>query len=268
WSAVNHSSTPKPMACGLLYFDLGGRLNTPRSLIDFATLAIGFGVLLWFTALQPLSNMTTDQLVEKWSAVGYGVGNAIALIAGAMVAMQITDWRSERPLVWLLVAMVATLVADLLWVNSELRGDYAVGAGIDSAYFLFYLCLIMSARAQRMQRRRVSDWHGLQGDLRGSLSLVALSTGIIALLDDRLSLTSFQSPVLIVVMVVSTILVIAGQAFVTREVIGLHREVAMRRFDERLTELVRRSSDMIAICDADGVIRYASPSSEQLLGAT
>jgi diguanylate cyclase (GGDEF)-like protein/PAS domain S-box-containing protein len=256
------------VACGLLYFDLGGRLNTPRSLIDFATLAIGFGVLLWFTALQPLSNMTTDQLVEKWSAVGYGVGNAIALIAGAMVAMQITDWRSERPLVWLLVAMVATLVADLLWVNSELRGDYAVGAGIDSAYFLFYLCLIMSARAQRMQRRRASDRHGLQGDLRGSLPLVALSTGIIALLDDRLSLTSFQSPVLIVVMVVSTILVIAGQAFATREVIGLHREVATRRFDERLTELVRRSSDMIAICDTDGVIRYASPSSEQLLGAT
>jgi PAS domain S-box-containing protein len=48
--------------------------------------------------------------------------------------------------------------------------------------------------------------------------------------------------------------------------VSLHREVATRRFDERLTELVRRSSDMIAICDVDGVIRYASPSSEQLLG--
>ena len=45
-----------------------------------------------------------------------------------MVAMQINDWRNERPLVWLLAAMVATLVADLLWVNAELRGVYAVGA--------------------------------------------------------------------------------------------------------------------------------------------
>ena len=69
-------------------------------------------------------------------------------------------------------------------------------------------------------------------------------------------------------MLVATVLVIASQALATREVIGLHREVATRRFDERLTELVRRSSDMIAICDTDGVIRYASPSSEQLLGAT
>jgi diguanylate cyclase (GGDEF)-like protein/PAS domain S-box-containing protein len=256
------------VACGLLYFDLGGRLDTPRSLIDFATLAIGFGVLLWFTALEPLAGMSGAELMEKWSMAGYGIGNAVALIAGAMVAMQITDWRSERPLVWLLVAMVATLVADLLWVNSELRGDYAVGKGIDSAYFLYYLCLIVCAREQQRQRRPVADNFGLQGDLRGSLPLVALSTGIIALLDDRLSLTSMQSPVLIIVMLVSTVLVIAGQALATREVVGLHREVATRRFDERLTELVRRSSDMIAICDAHGVIRYASPSSEQLLGAT
>ena len=90
--------------------------------------------------------------------------------------------------------------------------------------------------------------------------------GTIALLDDRLNLATGQSPLLVWVLVAATLLVVAGQAFATREVVGLHREVATRRFDERLTELVRRSSDMIAICDADGVIRYASPSSEQLLG--
>jgi diguanylate cyclase (GGDEF)-like protein/PAS domain S-box-containing protein len=60
--------------------------------------------------------------------------------------------------------------------------------------------------------------------------------------------------------------VVISQALATHEVVGLHREVATRRFDERLTELVRRSSDMIAICDQAGAIRYASPSSEQLLG--
>ena len=141
-------------------------------------------------------------------------------------------------------------------------------SGIDVAYLYFYLCLFLSARAQRRDRSRGVDTLGLQGDLRGSLPIVALSTGIIALLDDRLQLTNFESPVLIAVMVVATVLVIASQALATREVVGLHREVATRRFDERLTELVRRSSDMIAICDTEGVIRYASPSSEQLLSVT
>ena len=255
-------------ALGLLYLDLGGRVANARSLIDIATLAIGFGTLLWFTALEPIQNMTAAQFGENWAVAGYGIGNAIALIGGGMLAMQITDWRSERPLVWLLTALVVSLVADLLWVNAELRGEYAVGAAIDSAYLLFYLCVLVAAREQRRYRNPGADTLGLQGDLRGSLPMVALSTGIIALLDDRLQLTNFQSPLLIVVMVVATVLVLASQALATRETIGLHREVATRRFDERLTELVRRSSDMIAICDTDGVIRYASPSSEQLLAAT
>src|SRR5688572_1009539 len=164
------------VACGLLYFDRGGRLDTARSLIDFATLAIGFCALLWFTALQPLGDMSVSQVAENWSVAVYGLGNVIALVAGAMLAMQLTNWRAERPLLWLLLAMVATLLADLLWVNAELSGTYEVGATSDLAYFAFYLGLMMSARAQRQQRNLGVDTLGLQGDLRGSLPVVALST--------------------------------------------------------------------------------------------
>lgn len=255
-------------ACALLYFDLGGRLKTPRALIDIATLVVGFGALLWFTALEPLADMSASEIMARWAVAGYGIGNAMALIAGAMLAMQITDWRSEKPLVWLLVAMVMTLVADLLWINAELRGAYEVGGTGNIAYFVFYLCLFMSARTQRIRRKRGSATVGLQGDLRGSLPIVALMVGMIALLDDRLNVATFQAPLLVFVMLAATLLVVASQAFATRELVVLHREVATRRFDERLTELVRRSSDMIAICDAEGIIRYASPSSEQLLGFT
>jgi diguanylate cyclase (GGDEF)-like protein/PAS domain S-box-containing protein len=250
----------------LLYIDLGGHARTPRAWIDFTTVAIGFGSLLWFTLLAPMADMSTAQLIEHWSMVGYGMGDAIAIIAAAMVAMQITHWREERPIVWLLIAMVATLVSDLLWVNAELRGTYVIGGASDVGYFVFYLCMFAAVRYQLGHRQPNASTFGLQGDLRGSLPIVALMVGTIALLDDRLQLASGQSPLLIGVLVVATLLVVAGQAFSTREVVSLHREVATRRFDERLTELVRRSSDMIAICDAAGIIRYASPSSEQLLG--
>ena len=133
-------------------------------------------------------------------------------------------------------------------------------------YPVYYLLIVLSVNAQRHERANNST-RGLQGDLRGSLPIVALMVGVVALLDDRLGLADAQSPLLMGVVLVATLLVVVSQALATREVIGLHREVATRRFDERLTELVRRSSDMIAICDADGVIRYASPSSEALLGA-
>jgi diguanylate cyclase (GGDEF)-like protein/PAS domain S-box-containing protein len=252
-------------ACMLLYFDLGGRLNTTRSIVDFATVAVGFGALLWFTVLSPLATMTSAQLAENWSAATYGVGNALCLIAGAMVAMQVTDWRKERAVTWLLLAQVATLIADLLWVNAELGKAYEVGAPMDLVYVFYYVFMVLSANAQRGERAN-SETRGLQGDLRGSLPIVALMVGVIALLNDRLGLADAQSPLLLVVVLAATALVVVGQALATREVVGLHREIATRRFDERLTELVRRSSDMIAICDPEGIVRYASPSSEALLG--
>ena len=252
-------------ACMLLYFDIGGRLNSKRSLVDFATVAIGFGTLLWFTALDPLTSMSAGELATKWAAAGYGIGNAVCIITGAMLAMQVTDWRAERGITWLLMALVATLVADMLWVSAELRDAYIVGAPMDSVYLAFYFFLVLSANAQRRERVNVST-RGLQGDLRGSLPVVALMIGVVALLNDRLNITESDSPVLVIVVLLATALVVASQWLATREVVGLHREIATRRFDERLTELVRRSSDMIAICDPDGIIRYASPSSEQLLG--
>jgi len=250
----------------LLYLDLGGRVRTPRALIDFTTVAIGIGSMLWFTVLAPVAHMSAAQVMDNWSVVGFGIGDAVAIITSTMIAMQISDWRAERPIVWLILAMLATMVSDLLWINGELRGTYVIGGASDIGYFVFYLCIFAAVRHQFGGRQPVASTPGLQGHLRGSLPIIALMVGAIALLDDRLQLASGQSPLLIWVMAAATLLVVAGQAFATRETVGLNREVASRRFDERLTELVRRSSDMIAICDAGGVIRYASPSSEQLLG--
>ena len=212
--------------------------------------------------------MSSAELLAHWSVVGYGLGNAIALIAGALLAMQITDWRSERAIVCLLVGMIVTLVADLMWVNAELRGEYVLGGVSDIIYIIYYLCLLAAAHQLLVRSTTAAPTHVLQGDLRGSLPLVALMVGMVAMLDDQLELATAHSAVLIAAIVLATLLVIAGQAFASREMTALNREVATRRFDERLTELVRRSSDIIAICDRDGVVRYVSPSCEAVLGLT
>jgi diguanylate cyclase (GGDEF)-like protein/PAS domain S-box-containing protein len=257
-----------PLAAGafvLLYLELGGRFNTVRSIVDIATVIVGFGALLWFTALAPLTVMTAAEFAENWAAGSYGVGLFVMIVGAAICAMQVTQWRLESAIAWLLVAMVTTIAADLLWVNAELAGTYEPGAWIDAVYVVYYFCIVMSVMAQLRERTNPAT-RSLQGDLRGSLPVVALMVGVVALLVDKLKLADTDSPLLIGVILLSTALVVVSQALGTREVIGLHREVATRRFDERLTELVRRSSDMIAICDEHGIIRYASPSSEALLG--
>jgi PAS domain S-box-containing protein len=47
----------------------------------------------------------------------------------------------------------------------------------------------------------------------------------------------------------------------------LHTELAKRQADERLTELVRRSADAIAVIGVDGRFSYLSPAAERLFGA-
>jgi diguanylate cyclase (GGDEF)-like protein/PAS domain S-box-containing protein len=253
------------IACVMLYRDIGGRFDTTRAFVDVATVILGFGLLLWFTALEPLTRMSAAEVAENWAAGSYGLGLFVMSIGAALCAMQVTQWRSQPAIAWLLVATATTIVADLLWVNAELNGSYEAGSGIDAVYTAYYLFLLLSANSQRRERATAAT-RGLQGDLRGSLPIVALMVGVVALLVSRLNLAQGDWPLLLAVILVATAFVVVSQALATREVIGLHREVATRRFDERLTELVRRSSDMIAICDERGVVKYASPSSEALLG--
>jgi hypothetical protein len=138
------------IACGLLYFDLGGRLSTARSPHRLCHPHHRL------RCVAVVHRARTTRNHERGAARGELVGRRLrhrqCRRADRRRHARHADqrrWRSERSLVWLLVAMVSTLVADLLWVNAELRGEYEIGGLIDLAYFLFYLCLFMSAWAQR-----------------------------------------------------------------------------------------------------------------------
>ena len=173
----------------LLYLDLGGRTQhaARADRLHHGGDRLRLAAVVHRTGAGR-RHVAPSEVMENWSVVGYGIGDAIAIIAGAMVAMQITDWRAERPIVWLLIAMVVTLVSDLLWINAELRGTYVIGGASDIGYFVFYLCMFAAVRYQLGHRQPIASTLGLQGDLRGSLPIVALMVGTIALLDDRLQL--------------------------------------------------------------------------------
>ncbi|MEO7521040.1 MAG: EAL domain-containing protein, partial [Gemmatimonas sp.] len=63
-----------------------------------------------------------------------------------------------------------------------------------------------------------------------------------------------------------TALAFARQVASTRETVRLHAESVARNNEARFRALVQHSSDVITILDADGTIRYASPSVWTVLG--
>ncbi|MCC6790225.1 MAG: EAL domain-containing protein [Thermomicrobiales bacterium] len=59
---------------------------------------------------------------------------------------------------------------------------------------------------------------------------------------------------------------LASQLALALERTTLAENLHMRRSEERFRSLVRNASDVILICDADGLVKYASPSIERVLG--
>ena len=74
--------------------------------------------------------------------------------------------------------------------------------------------------------------------------------------------------VLVGMVVVGAILVVARQRIVSEELVRLNRALAIRELDARLTELVRRSADVIAVVSDAGTISFASAAAERILGVT
>ena len=62
---------------------------------------------------------------------------------------------------------------------------------------------------------------------------------------------------------------IGGMVVTTRDVSERHEAVeALRVSEARFRSLVQRSYDVIAVCDPDGIVRYCTPSVEQMIGYT
>ena len=89
---------------------------------------------------------------------------------------------------------------------------------------------------------------------------------IIMLFGAQVGTHGAQSTVLLLVVLAGAALIAARQMSVRHDVLRLNRALATRQTEARLTELVRRSSDLIAVINATGEISYASPAAQAVLG--
>jgi diguanylate cyclase (GGDEF)-like protein/PAS domain S-box-containing protein len=252
-------------ACLAFFRDVGGRFDQGRFWLDLATLVIGFGGALWFIVFEPLSALAGAEPAGANVTIAYALGNGAIMIAGAMLFTQVSDWRRDRAMLFFLGSLLCTLVSDLWWIAAEVRGQYEVGALIDLGYFLDYAVLAAAV---------VSDWNSgpsdrAEGERRGNaygfLPLLAVLLALVMLLRSQVG-DGGRAPIVEAGICVGALLVLFRQLTVRREVARLQEQLARRSADERLTELVRRSSDVFLVVGADGLVGYASPACETMLG--
>jgi diguanylate cyclase (GGDEF)-like protein/PAS domain S-box-containing protein len=252
--------------CLLLFKDQGGSFRRRRIWLDVATFALGLGTALWVLIFGPASRAAGHTDASVIATFGYSAGNTVTMVAAALLFMQIMNWKSERSTMLLLASAACTLFTDIWWVIAQIKGTYVLGTLIDVGYCVNSALVATAAVVERGRVRSVDAEPNREGNVYSFLPVFAVLMAILLLFGEQVGTHGFESTVLLAVVAVGAGLVVARQMSVRHDVLRLNRALATRQTEARLTELVRRSSDLIAVINADGLLAYVSPAAERVLG--
>ncbi|HEU4585582.1 MAG TPA: EAL domain-containing protein [Gemmatimonadaceae bacterium] len=239
-----------------------------KLLLDAAAVLTGGGFAIWYLVLRP------TMLAEHLSPLGSAI--ALAYPLGALLIMVgLTTYILRRPPEarggsrTLLIGGLATyalcdLANDLLFLEAGWFGL----KWTDVAYLAAYCFLISGLAAFRWpdDARTVDDekLHSAQPFSPIPYAVLALVYGLLLTVDVQ----HWPEPLAVLsggVMAV-TLLVVIRQIAAVRENARLLRERSFREGEERFKSLVRHSSDVIAIVDVAGTIKFVSPSVTRIFG--
>lgn len=240
----------------------GGRFRSTRVLVDALTLAIGIGASLLPFLVGPAFQMVgqPDRFV---ASIAYTLGTGATAIMGSLLYMQVMDWRAEPAIGWVLAATVVIVCVDAVAAGANLRDQYVFG-GLDViGSSIVYTLFTTGAYAEYRQSPSVPP--DPAANVYGFLPVMSLFVAVAIVVG-----VQFQSPANVVLaaalLVVSAALILLRQLRVRYEIGRLNSALAAREAEARVSELVRRSADLIAVIDGQQRVRYVSPAAATLLG--
>jgi diguanylate cyclase (GGDEF)-like protein/PAS domain S-box-containing protein len=183
------------------------------------------------------------------------VADLIAL--GVLLTMAM---RAGRAALAPYLALVVVALGDSLTVGARISG---MRPGVWAVIVLLAgFCLLGAAArpgiVRPVQRRRRPEWLEPAG-LPGATLIAALTAGVAALVIIAWALNggSFAEPAVVVCAGVAALALVAR----ITDLLGQERTSAAisEESEQGFRELADRTSDVVLICDRDGIIRYASP---------
>lgn len=259
---------PVAAVAGVLFFlDLGGSFRRWTTWIDIVTLVLGVGVLLWYFYLDPLLQSTGHAGPGQLMFIAYVAGIWLVTVIAALVAMTISDWRVQVSRAILVIAAIIGFIGHMGWIAALQREQFQPRAWYGIVGSVIPYCLLgISIHFERMHGDRVSRG-GLQAETSLSFLPSLLALIIIALLLDEAADLKGASSAVLGILMVSGIALAGMQHRVHRfEFAGLQRALTVHNLEIGLSELVRRSSDLITLVGTDRRLAYASPAAAEVVG--
>ena len=245
-----------------------------RFWLDASVVVLSGAAAIWYFVVWPSLHESDAAPLAVLVNAMYPVADLALLFAACVAMVRRAETGERRVLACLSAGLVARFAGDLSFGWETVTHSYAPGGVTDLTWTsaACFLAMASSLRGGRATSAAQAPGARVEEGTVGLLpyiSVVALFAFLLASMDGTWG--SRAGGVLIAAVTV-TALVLIRQYVASRQLVRLQRErgaaEAARTGEARFRQLVQHSTDVIAVLDADGTIRYVSPSVLATLGRT
>ena len=233
--------------------------------IDASIITLAFAAVTWLYLVGPYATAATASGLPRASAPVVGVIDVVLVATGSLLML---GGRREGRSTLLLTGAIAALVAShLMFLWSALHGGHGVAGPDTVAWGAFCVLLAGAALHPSMRLLSVPAERTGTGLTRARLAVFAVASLVAPSV--TIAQAVLHRPSHVVISIASGViflLVLLRIADLVREHEALTESNLRDRFEARLGSLVRNSSDVVSIVDADGVVLYISPAALRLVG--
>lgn len=124
---------------GIVSFLKARRLPDRDSLLDAVMMATSAGLIAWIFLMQPYAADRSLTFVQQAVSIGYPMVDILML--GVLFRLLLAKGNKGVGSALFTVAIVAGLVADLVYAQQALAGTYVSGSWVDAGWLLMYLLI-------------------------------------------------------------------------------------------------------------------------------
>jgi len=233
------------------------RVSWMQLAMDALIFVAGFGAFFWFLVIHPVLHAEVNLLKEGLSQAYVALDCIVLLLLGVLLLTGGEDARRPRIHALLLSGFAIMFLGDVTWSLAKMRGPYLPG-GIHDVLYLW--CFVPVAAAARQQladlaappaRARRKGPGALARVLPSAAMLAAFVVAVYVNFGDSGRPASSASTMVFALMLL----------FMARQ------GVVLRLAENRYASLIANASDVIMIVSPEGILRFASPACERMLGA-
>ena len=270
WADLFYLSDSALLLTALFAFPLSRRIHLEwwKFVLDAAMVLVGGGVLIWYFTVRPGAAGLPGQWGATVLTFAYPLASLLVLLGITAVLLRGPMDRNRWAFGFLVAGVLLSVIGDLALGLVRIETGERGASLVDAVYLMVYLLMIASA--ELYFRRPLPRAAGTEEYQPRSQPLSPLPYAAVAVTFGLLLVEAFKpgrQPVsqLAVGALVITILVVVRQLLAVRQNVRLLAETAARQNEAWFQSLVQHSSDVILVVEADGTIRFVSPSASRVL---